>query len=72
MTSMPPRHPSASGAPDPAEFPTAPATGATDPAFTELRPGEEPVATGTLFLTTILLMIIAGFWIIIYIRLLDR
>jgi hypothetical protein len=70
MTSMPPRDPSRPG--DPAAMPTASATGSTDPAFTELRPGEEPVATGTLFLTTILLMIIAGFWIIIYIRLLDR
>lgn len=57
---------------DPAELPIAPATGTTDPAFTELAPGEEPVATGTLFLTTIILMIIAGFWIIIYMRLLDR
>jgi hypothetical protein len=72
MTSMPPRDRPDTRRTDPADLPTAPATGATDPAFTELRPGEEPVATGTLFLTTILLMIIAGFWIIIYVRLLDR
>ena len=54
------------------DAPVAPATGAVDRAFTELAPGEEPVATGTLFLTVVLLMIIAAFWAIIYLRLLDR
>ena len=52
--------------------PAAPATGSADRAFTELAPGEEPVATGTLFLTVIILMIIAAFWAIIYMRLIDR
>lgn len=49
-----------------------PATGSPDPQRTELAPGEEPVVTGTLFLTLIILMIIAGFWVIIYQRLLTR
>lgn len=47
-------------------------TGYVDEALTELKPGEEPVTTGTLFLVVILLMIIAAIWIIMYMRLLDR
>src|SRR5690606_19756946 len=35
--------------------PTAPATGSVDPLRTELLPEEEPVVTGTLFLTVIIL-----------------
>lgn len=50
----------------------APATGSSDPAETQLAREEEPDTTGTLFLTIILLMIIAAFWAIIYVRLLDR
>lgn len=57
--------------PDPARA-TAPATGTADVRETELTPEEEPVTTGTLFLTVILLMIIAGFWVILYSRLLER
>lgn len=34
--------------------------------------GEEPVTTGTLFLTIILLMIIAGLWMVAYAILLER
>jgi hypothetical protein len=49
-----------------------PATGSTDPARTELAPDEEPVTTGTLFLTMIILMIIGAVWVIIYWRLIDR
>ena len=33
---------------------------------------EEPVITGTLFLTMILLMLIFGFWAMMYLMLLDR
>ena len=51
---------------------TAPATGAADPARTELTPEEEPTTTGTLFLTLILLMVIGGIWAIVYQRLLTR
>jgi len=43
----------------------------SDPPRTHLSPDEEPVVTGTLFLTLILLMIIAGFWVIIYQRLIT-
>lgn len=51
---------------------SAPATGSTDPQETELAPEEEPIVSGTLFLNLILLMLIFGFWIIMYITLLDR
>lgn len=54
------------------EAPVAPATGAYPPQLTELAPGEEPVTTGTFFLTIVILMIIAAFWVIIYLRLIDR
>lgn len=50
----------------------APATGTADPAKTELAPGEEPVTTGTLFLTMIILMIIGAVWVIIYWRLIGQ
>jgi hypothetical protein len=51
---------------------TAPATGTTDRAKTELAPEEEPRTTGTLFLTTIILMIIGAIWIVMYSLLLSR
>ena len=50
----------------------APATGSASPAATELPPGEQPVVTGTLFLMMIFLMMIAGFWGIMYYLLLNR
>ena len=52
--------------------PTAPGTGSVDPAKTELAPGEEPVATGTLFLTILILMLIGAIWVIVYARLINR
>ena len=48
-----------------------PDSGVSDVPRTQLLPEEEPVVTGTLFLTLILLMIIAGFWVIIYQRLIT-
>jgi hypothetical protein len=48
----------------------APPTGSADRADTELPPEEEPVVTGTLFLVTIILMIIGAIWVIMYLRLL--
>lgn len=50
----------------------APATGSDYPPDTELLPGEEPVATGTVFLTMIILMIILAVWVILYAELFDR
>jgi hypothetical protein len=50
---------------------TAPATGATDERETELATEEEPVTTGTLFLVTVMLAIIVGFWVTMYVRLLH-
>ncbi len=38
----------------------------------DLQPGEEPVVTGTLFLTLVFLMMIFGFWTLLYITLLNR
>jgi len=37
-----------------------------------LAPEEEPVFTGTLFLMVVLLMLIFGFWVMMYITLLNR
>lgn len=51
---------------------TTPATGAADPRPAELSPDEEPVATGTLFLMILMLMLIAGIWTILYQTLLSR
>jgi hypothetical protein len=50
----------------------APATGTNDPHATELTPGEEPVTTGTLFLTFVLLVVIGGVWVVMYRLLLTR
>ena len=63
----------AAGAPagTPAQ-PAVPATGTDDPYFTEMAKDEEPVTTGTLFLTMIILMIIGAVWIVVYLRLLER
>jgi hypothetical protein len=51
---------------------SAPATGSDDYWDSHLAPDEEPVVTSTLFFVMIILMIIAAFWITIYLRLLDR
>ena len=34
--------------------------------------GEEPVITGTLFLTALLLVLIVGFWVLMFVTLLER
>ena len=64
-----------SDAPLPNREPTpgsAPATGTTDPEATHLQPVEEPNTSGTLFFTLFLLMIIFGFWAVMYYELLGR
>jgi hypothetical protein len=50
----------------------APATGSADPEDTEIAKQAEPQIPGTLFLTTILLMIIAGVWIVMFVILIGR
>lgn len=58
--------------PEPAAPKHPPATGTTDPEATHVQPIEEPNLTGTLFLTLLLLMGIFGFWILMYVELLNR
>jgi hypothetical protein len=50
----------------------APATGSPLKRDTELAPEQEPVATGTLFLMIIFLMLLFGIWAILYAMLLER
>jgi hypothetical protein len=52
--------------------PAEPADVSANPAGSELEPTEEPVTTGTLFLTMIILMVIAAIWAIVYGYLLNR
>ena len=47
-------------------------TGGNDPGATELAPEEEPVVTGTLFLTMIILMLIGAVWAVAYYLLVKR
>ena len=49
-----------------------PGTGSGDPAETDLAPEDEPVTTGTFFLTLVILMIIAAVWVIMYRRMLSH
>jgi len=62
------------GPPDVAEPPAdpAPATGSRSPRDTEIAPEEEPVVTGALFLSMVLLMLIAGAWVVMFLELVDR
>jgi hypothetical protein len=50
----------------------SPATGTSDRPATELSPEEEPVVTGTLFLTMIILMLIGAVWGVAYYLLVSR
>jgi hypothetical protein len=51
-----------------------PATGIDldDPTLAEIPPGSEPVATGTLFIMIIFLMLIGALWGSVYFMLLNR
>jgi hypothetical protein len=55
---------------DPAS--AAPATGSADREDTTITPEEEPSHNGTLFLMIIFLMLIFGFWVMMYLVLLNR
>lgn len=50
----------------------APGTGSRSPRDTEVAPEEEPVLTGALFLSMVLLMLIAGAWVVMFLELVDR
>jgi hypothetical protein len=52
--------------------PAAPVTGPVGPSQPELTPEEEPVVTGTLFLTMLILTVIGAVWIVMYSLLLHR
>lgn len=54
------------------EVGSAPATGTSDEEATHVQPVEEPNTAGTLFFTLFLLMVIFGFWVVMYIELLNR
>ncbi|MFW5955120.1 MAG: hypothetical protein ACOCSK_00080 [Rhodothermales bacterium] len=47
-------------------------TGSEDPRDTHILPEEKPALGGTVFLTVILLMLIFGFWMMMYVELLNR
>lgn len=49
-----------------------PATGSASPNATELTKEQEPTVTGTLFLMAVFLMMIAGFWTMMYDMLIHR
>ncbi len=51
---------------------TAPETTTSQEQHDGLPAEQEPVVTGTLFLTMIFLMMIFGFWALMYVTLLDR
>jgi hypothetical protein len=46
--------------------------GSHDPEQINLTSEEEPVVSGTLFLTLVFLMLIFGFWVMMYLILLNR
>jgi hypothetical protein len=50
----------------------APATGSSSPRDTEIAPEEEPVVTGALFLSMVMLILIAGAWAVMFWTLLGR
>jgi len=49
-----------------------PATGSASTEATELTKDQEPTVTGTLFLMAVFLMMIAGFWSMMYDMLIHR
>jgi hypothetical protein len=49
-----------------------PATGSDAARDTEMAPDEEPVVTGALFLSMVMLMLIAGAWVVMFRTLAGR
>jgi hypothetical protein len=52
--------------------PRAPSTGSTSPRETETTKEEEPVVTGALFLCMVMLVLIAGAWVVMFMTLVER
>ena len=52
--------------------PRSPATGSTSHRETEIAPEEEPVVTGALFLSMVMLILIAGAWAVMFLTLVER
>lgn len=50
----------------------APATGASDPLATEMQEQPVPDLRGTIMFTIVLLMAIFGFWVLMFVDLLNR
>lgn len=57
---------------EPERVERTPSTGTADPSRTEIQREQEPQLSGTLFLTVILLMLIFGFWMMMYIEMINR
>ncbi len=60
------------GRPAPPAADHAPTIGSPWPEDTELAPDEEPNVAGALFLSMVMLMLIAGAWVVMFERLLGR
>lgn len=52
--------------------PRAPATGSAPPRETETVKEEEPVVVGALFLSMVMLILIAGAWVVMFWTLVER
>jgi hypothetical protein len=52
--------------------PRAPSTGSSSRRETEIAREEEPVVTGALFLCMVMLVLIAGAWVVMFMTLMER
>jgi hypothetical protein len=52
--------------------PRAPAPGSPSPRDSGTAPEEEPVVTGALFLSMVMLILIAGAWAVMFVTLMER
>ena len=52
--------------------PRAPSTGSTSPRGTEIATEEEPLVVGALFLSMVMLILIAGAWAVMFWTMVER
>ena len=52
--------------------PRAPSTGSTSPRETEIAKEEEPLVVGALFLSMVMLILIAGAWAVMFWTMVER